>query len=190
MGTLVSLLEKLRQIPKPTRKYLPYLFMVFLLILFVLLFPKKSLSIFVIAVLLIVSSFSTIYKRLTQISIGIELISFSTIMLLYSYGMLMALVGLFIVTLLSSVIEGQLDSFPKQFFATVTVCILILPFLGFPPLIGGMIFVIIRNIVLFIMYFFLYGSSWLSAIGPVTLNLIFNYVLLDKWGERILSMLQ
>jgi len=190
MGTLLSLLEKLRQIPKPTRKYLPYLFIVFLVILFVLLFPKKSLSIFTIAVLLIVSSFSTVYKRLTQISIGIELISFSTIMLLYSYGILMALVGLFIVTLLSSVIEGQLDSFPKQFFATVIVCILILPFLSFPPLIGGMLFVIFRNIVLFIMYFFLYGSSWLSAIGPVTLNLIFNYVLLDKWGEQILNMLQ
>ncbi|MBI2147254.1 hypothetical protein HYU19_02125 [Candidatus Woesearchaeota archaeon] len=186
---IVSLLERLRKIPAPVRKHLPWIFLAFFLLFLFLIAPQRMVSILIVLLLLAAASVSTIYKRLTQISVGIELISFVAILLLFAFGPVMAIIGVLITTLLSAVIEGQPDSFPKQFFATSLACLIMIPFLSLSLLYGGMLFVALRNVILFVMYKVLYGSGFLSAFGPVALNLVLNYLLLEKAGETILKLL-
>lgn len=163
---------------------------VLLFLIFAIIFRESIVEFITIVILYVLASVSVLYKRLGNIPIGFELISFTFIVLTFAYNPIFAIIMVILISITSRILTACLD---PTFFIQIGLYAL----LGFLSLfvmdlgivVGGIILVIIYNILKRIIYIFAIGYDPITNIIAGTLNIIINYFLLVRLGPFVLGLL-
>lgn len=161
-----------------------------ILILLSLIFISHLKSFIIVLILYVLASVSVLYKKLGHIPLGFELISFTFVTLIYSYGPIFAIIVTILVCITSRILTAGLD---PTFFLQIGLYTL-LGFFSYALLdmgivVGGMILVILYNIIKRLIYSLALGYDPVTNLIAGTLNLIINYFLLSRLGPTVLGLL-
>ena len=110
------------KIKKNQRLALIYLSVVLFLLLIIFFFSKQLLSVGFAILLIAVGSMSNVLKRITGFNLGIEFITFSTILFFYSYGLTFGLIACAVMIIISSLSIGRIS--PEVFTGFMMYCII------------------------------------------------------------------
>jgi len=164
--------------------------MIGLIVLSILvLFFSKFLSFILTIILVLIGSFSKIYKRFIH-SIGFELVTFASIIFFFAHGpvlgFLLSLIMLIASTLLSSRITQAL-TFQAIIYASMAILSIFLLPLG--PITAGKILIIYYNIVLHAVGIFLIHYPPHSSVINFIVNAVTGFLILEWTAVWLLSYL-
>ncbi len=178
----------LKNLARRTR-FKTYLFLVLLLILAVI-FRKALISVFTITLMVLLAALVALHKRFTVVSLGIELYTFFAIVLTYAYGPLVASIAVIAMIALGDFLSTREPVYTLTKFAVYPLlCVLTALLSGSSIVTAGMIIAVLMNLIFFFMWGFLSQFSFFW--GPITIaiNLVLNYFLLSRLGERLVRLL-
>lgn len=175
-------------ITKKNRKYLTYSSIFLLILLLLFLFKKQSISIIFSIMLIIVGSMSNLFKRITGINVGIEFITFATIIFLYSYGPVFALATCLLMLIISSLSTGQIAPTTFTSFGMYCIIALISMFMDFGIVANGIILMLVMNL-LGLLILFILGFDFVRNFIYISGNVFFNYILFKYFSEIIFYLL-
>lgn len=169
-----------------------YGFGVFLLIVIIWLFKIDVISILTTLLLIVLASFSKIYKQFTgKLSLGFELITPVTVIFAYKFGILFALVSSIIMLLASSFIAGKID-FPSTVCEVVTYLILSMltyVFSGVPFVPLALVMMVLRDIIMVPMGILILGRNPIHMIIVFATNVFLNILFIMWLGNFFVGVL-
>lgn len=185
----MNLPKKLRH---ELRKVGVYLGGLFLLIVIVWLFEIEVVSILTAVALIVVASFSKIYKQFTgKLSLGFELITPVTILFAYKFSILFTLFSAILMLMVSSFIAGKID-FPSTVCEVVTYLILIIlvKIFSVVPIVSlGIAMVIVRNMILWPLGIGVLGRNFVHLGIVVVTDAFFNILFFLWLGNFLVGVL-
>jgi hypothetical protein len=165
-----------------------YSSIVLLIVLFILIFSEHLVSMIFTFMLLLLGSLSSAFKKMFGVDVGLEFITFSTILFLYSHGFIFALVACIIMIFISSLIRGQFGLGTITGFGMYVVIGLLSLTFDFGIVWNGIILVLFMNLVGLIILF-LVGSNVIKTTIYIIVNTIFNILLFLYFSPVIFSLL-
>lgn len=176
---------------KKVQVLLKRLLIILLVFLIFLVFFNKLMSFVITVALVVIASFSKIYKRLIH-SIGFELVTFAAIIFFYAYGpmvgFLLALLMLIASTLLSSKIT-QILTFQAIIYAIMAVISIFLKAGNVDIVSAGKVLVVVYNILLHFVGIFIIHYPLPSSIVNFVVNVVTNFFFFDWFGNWLISHL-
>ena len=172
------------------KQYMVYLGVFCILTIIVMLFRINVVAVITSIVLMIVASFSKIYKRFTSISFGFELVTPTVILFAYKIDVLFSLLAAFIMLMAASFIAGKVD-FPAIFSEMITytiLAILVLFFRGAPFVSLTVVMIVLRNVILFPLGLYLLGRDFIRMGIVIITDIICNVLIVLKVGEFIVGL--
>ena len=181
-----------KKLEKKIRQWLVYVGILFILVLIILLFNIDIVGVITIIILMIIASFSKIYKRFTgTLSLGFELVTPVTILFAYKISILFSLVAAFIMLMVASFIAGKID-FPSMTAEMITYLILAIltaGMRGFDFVTVAVIMVFLRNIIMYPMGIIFLGRNFIHLLIVVVTDAFFNVLIVVGTGNFIASLL-
>ena len=176
------------KIRKSHRKYFVYLLLLLVLLLIFSFFNKQVVSIIFTIMLIVLGSMSSVFKRITGINLGIEFITFTTVLFFYSFGITFGLMACAVMLLISTLSMGRIS--PENFTGYMMYCVIaiISLFLDFGISANGMILVLFMNL-LGALILILLGLDIIKNSLYLIGNTIFNIILFKYFSEIIFSIL-
>lgn len=173
---------------KNQKLYMIYLIIVLCLLLLLFFFQKQIISIVFTIMLIAIGSLSSFFKRITGINLGIEFITFSTFLLVYSYGITFGIVACAIMIIISSLSVGRIS--PETFTGFIMYCFIAVMtlFFDYGIALNGIFLVLIMNILGFIIILLLGFDIARNSIYLLG-NTVFNYILFRFFSEIIFTLL-
>lgn len=149
----------LMKIPKRARqqmrKYLAYSSVALVVLLFLMMLKINILSVIIITVMIIIATFSKVYKQFTTMSIGFELVTPVVIILSFKVNIVFAIIAAIFMVIASDFISGNLVGHAVA--VEVGVYVLLSIIAGIAGAIGvssfaslGLALVILRNVVMWL----------------------------------------
>jgi len=180
-----------KKLNKRFRLYLIYSTILLVLMLLILLFSKDILSIFVVIALILIASFSKIYKRFTgKLSFGFELVTLVTILFAYRIGIIFAIVAAIFMVIASEFISARFLMIHVMVqclnYAVIALVVGILGDVSFIPLAIGMI--IFRDTVILITGL-LAGADPFKMVMATVPNVFINIFIVTKIGLFLVNLL-
>lgn len=177
------------RLTKSKVSYIVYFIIVLFLLLLFFFFNKQLTSIVFTIMLIILGSMSSMFKKMTgNLNLGIEFITFSTILFIYSYGIAFALIACLVMTLLSTLLTGQISPTSLTSYGMYVIIALIALFLPFGIATSGIILVLIMNFLgLFILL--MLGFDFVRNLLYISGNIFFNFVLFKYFSQIIFTLL-
>jgi len=174
---------------KKDKRVCIYSVVIIALILSLILFTSKMLSIVFTGMVIILGSMSSLFKRITgEIDIGIGFIPFATILLFQAHGYSFGLMACLIMLIVSALISGYLKPYfiwSLAIFALIGTFIFFLPFDLFW---NSMVMLVVYNIIFFIVDSLL-GSDPIENITYTVGSTFFNFILFKYFAEIIFLLL-
>jgi len=187
----MSIKRKIRRIRKNWRFYVFYSFLIIILLTIILLLKINIAGLLIAIMLMVIASFSKIYKRFTSASLGFELITPVVVLFAYKYGIVFAMLCAFIMLIVSSFIAGKLDALSTAcemidylILSVLTVIFSIAPFV---PLAIVMIF--LRNIIMVPLAFYLMGRNPVHLVIIIGSDIALNLWVVLRYGDLIAGMM-
>jgi hypothetical protein len=181
-------LKKLR-LDRKRKHLILYCLLILSFVLLFFLFRKQMISIVFTVMLMILGSMSNIFKRITgSLSLGIEFITFATILLIYSYGIPFALIACLVMSLVSALSTGQLSLSDISSYGMYVVISLISLLLPFSIATNGIILMLIMNILGLFMLTLL-GFDFIRNATYVAGNIFLNFILFKYFSAIIFTLL-
>lgn len=173
-------------------KLLKHYYWVLFLILFLFLFKKTVVSALLVIFLILLGILSTFTTRMLNYNIGVELITFVTVVLAYAYGSVTALIAAIIMIFGSSVIQGRLicPVTIGRYGTYVVICLLAALFSGLEITTTGKILTIVYNLLLWAVYAMVKGFSLVKGSVPVVVNIVLNFFLFSTFAVPLLNALK
>ncbi|MFT4304193.1 MAG: hypothetical protein ACMXYG_06525 [Candidatus Woesearchaeota archaeon] len=173
---------------KKIKKYLYYLaFFIILILLFILAFDLLK-SVIITILLVIIASLSKIYKRFIGYSIGFELVTFCTIIFLFSHNLLVAFLLSMLMLITSSLISGKISqTLPLQGAIYLVLLSISLFLRDLEITLAAKILVVFYNIILHSISLFFFRYPIHSSILNFTINIASNFILIDLLAVLIVS---
>ncbi len=179
-----------RSVIKEAHSFLKRYYWILLIALLFLIAGKAMATIAAVFFMIIVGAFSTYYKKYIDFSIGLELITFFTIVFLFAFGPLFAIIAAAIMTILAHLLTRKMDvNMFIRIGCYILICIASVLFFGDDFIFFGKAFVIAMNALLFLIYGFMYPYSIPSGVLIVTVNILFNFFLIENLGSVLLGLL-
>src|SRR3989338_6620885 len=135
--------------------------------------------------------FFTLYKHITVIALGVELFTFSSVVLTYAFGPVVAIVSVIIMITAADLLAA------RSFLGTISklvvypaLCLLVALLAPHYSIIGvGKFIVILMNITFFFLWTFLWGFNLFSTIVSIPISIVFNFLLFNHIAEPLLELL-
>ena len=160
----------------------------FVIPLFLLLFYKNIFNFTLIAILILVGGFSQIYKLVIPFPIGFELMTLSSITILFWTNPAIAWICTMIMVLITSVSVGRIDQFLLIRAIIYTITIIIMSFfLGLGIVAVGIISIVLLNILYLGLSAILEPQNFFVSYANV-LNIVINIFLFRWFGEFLLGL--
>ena len=164
---------------------------VFLILFFALVFRQKLVSVLLLLLIIILGSLITLYKHITVIALGVELFTFSSVVLTYAFGPVVAIVSVIIMITAADLLAA------RSFLGTISklvvypaLCLLVALLAPHYSIIGvGKFIVILMNIIFFFLWTFLWGFNLFSTIVSIPISIVFNFLLFNHIAEPLLELL-
>lgn len=178
------------KLKKELRKYLAYAAIVIGLLLILYLVNISIVSVITIIILMAVAAFSKVYKRVTSLSIGFELVTPVIIILGYKIGILFAILAGIFMLIASEFISGRLIPSKLIFDIIAYVTIAIIAGIGsgysFVPLAIGLI--IFRNLFVFITGIMIAGMDPFKMFLGTVPNIFINSFIIANIGMFLINL--
>lgn len=174
------------------KQWLVYIGVILVFAILVLLFDINVVGVITIIILMIIASFSKIYKRFTgTLSLGFELVTPVTILFAYKINILFALVAAFIMLILASFIAGKIDftSTVAEMITYLILAILIAGMRGVDFVTLAIIMTFLRNIIMYPLGIFLLGRNFIHLGIVVISDLFFNILVILAFGNFFVNLL-
>ncbi len=174
------------------RKWVIYGFGLFLLSVIIYLFDVNVVGIIATIFLIIVASFSKIYKQFTgKLSLGFELITPVTVLFAYKFSIFFALSTAFIMLMISSFISGKIDfvSTVCEMITYVVLCVMTAIFRGVDFVQVALVMVVMRDVVIFPLGVAIMGRNFIHLIIVVVTNIFFNILVVLWFGNFFAGLL-
>ncbi|MDO8642877.1 MAG: hypothetical protein Q7R76_04835 [Candidatus Woesearchaeota archaeon] len=168
------------------KKHMLTYILVLLALLFVVLFRKPL----IVLGLIILGGLSTIYKRIVNVPIGFELITFFSLILTFTFSVWVGVISMVLMILISHITTGRICATMFGKMVVYGFLLVIALFFSSANIVWvGIGLSAVLYVILFFMYVFVFGynplSSFTSAVGGV----IFNYIFFTKFAEILLKAL-
>jgi len=158
--------------------------------IFLVFFRSVMVSLFLAVILLLIGTISQAYKLFIPVNTGFELITFVSILFMFTYNPILGLMAAFIMTLTSSFFitkkVGVGLLFKLMAYSMMSLVAFIAAPLGIAA--GGMLLVIVYNIFLRGVLF-MGGANKAIALYSLAVNLALNYYLLSAFGSTLAGLL-
>ena len=168
-----------------------YLGTMAVIVFLIMLFKIDLIRITSIIILIILASFSKIYKRITSISLGFELITPVTILLAYKTEVIFTVFAALIMLLASSFISTKIK-FPEVLIQWVVYIIIIIVttlFLSADFRILAIVMIFVRLLVLTPLTVVLLGENFIEVIIYLLGNTFLNIFIIVTFSNFALSLL-
>jgi len=164
---------------------------ILLFAMLMLLFNINIMGVVFSILLIILASFSKIYKRFTSISLGFELVTPATLWFAHAYGILFATIACLIMLLLSAFVAGKLDfaEMLLQWVIYIGAAVLIAIFGGYNFIVVAIIVIIIRIIVAMIIFSLILGANFVELGIYLTMNTFLNILIILTFSQTVLYLL-
>jgi hypothetical protein len=174
------------------KKFGIYILIIFILLVIIILFDINIISVITTVFLIILASFSKLYKQFTgKLSLGFELITPITVIFAYTYGLMFAWSVSIVTLLVSSFIAGKID-FPStviEAFTYLILCILTIILSSMPFKELALFMMVMRDVIMVPPGIILLGRNFIHMIIIVATNLLFNFLFIIWFGEFIVNLL-
>jgi len=168
-----------------------YFFCILMLLGILYLYNITIADVIVSLFLVVIASFSKIYKRFTSASVGFELVTPITILFAYTFGVVIALILALVMLVLAALISGKVDGLSigceMITYAIISLFAAILSGVSFVPL--CLVLIIMRNVIIFPLGFYLMGRNPAHLFIIVLTDIIFNFWVVLSVGASISSIL-
>lgn len=180
-----------RKAKRELRQLCVYAGIITIFVLIILLFNIDLVQVIASIMLIIFASLSKIYKRITSISFGFELVTLSSFIFAYRIGIFFSVIATFLMLLFSAFIAGKLD-FPELFmqllvYTIVAVVISIFSSASFIPLAITMIF--LRIILLTIIEVVVLGLNFIELGIYIVTNTFLNIIIIMGLSNYLLGVI-
>ena len=164
----------------------------FLALFAILLFKKAVLSVFLVAFLIVLGILSSLTTRVINYNIGIELVTFVTVVLAYAYNPFVGFMAAMIMVFGSSVLLGRVfcPLTMGRYGTYVVLCVMAALFSGMDVSTGGKILVIAYNLLMWGVYAMIKGFSLFRGAVPVVVNVVLNFFLFTTFAHPLMSALR
>ena len=173
------------------KKYLVYSSIV-LAILFIFIITNTDIvSVLITLLLITAASLSKIYKRITSLSIGFELVTLATILFAFKIGIVFAIVASLFMLIASEFISGKIlpQALAFHVIAYVIIAIVAGVFISTGNFLQwAIILIIFRNVFLFASGVFVGGDVFKLFLGTFP-NIFINWFIVSKIGLFLASLL-
>lgn len=158
--------------------------------LVVLLFFQTIVSAMAALMLIVVGSFSTIWRRLIRFNLGFELITPIFVIFAFAYNPIIAFVAAAFMTVAAAVVSNTVG--PTTFgrigcLGLLTVFAFMM--LSLPVLQAGIMLVVLLQVMLVFLYGFTYGFKFFASAFPVAVNITTNYIFLSTFAAGLVAVL-
>ncbi len=159
-------------------------------LLVLLLFFQTVVSALTAVLLIVIGSFSTIWRRVIRLNVGFELITPIFVIFAFAYNPIIALLAAAFMTIASAALSNTIG--PTTFgrigcYGLLTVFTFML--LGADVLLAGKILIVFYQAMLVFLYGFTYGFRFFSSAIPVTVNIVTNVIFLRAFAPGLLAAL-
>ncbi|MFT4303052.1 MAG: hypothetical protein ACMXYG_00670 [Candidatus Woesearchaeota archaeon] len=175
---------------KLSRRIRKHIILFLFIILIIILWRYIYTGIIVVALILL-GGIAKIYKQITQISIGFELITPITILFAYTFGIMFAVISAVIMLVIGEIISSKVN-FPAAVVQTIIYIIISMLAHAFNStdfIILAIILLVIRNILLFILGILLLGTDYIQITILCIGSIFFNTLLITWLGEFFVNIL-
>ena len=179
--------SKMRLTKRQRAIVIPVFYFVVVLLV-VLLLGKQLLAVIVALVLILLGCFSLIWKRFLRLSLGIELITFATVIFALKYDLIFAILAALAMVFVSNYLIGRLCPtmlIPMISYALVALLAVLLP--GDVTSIGK-ICTIVGNIVLHFIYVFIARFRIENSLLYFVINVILNFWLFTTVAPFVIQV--
>ncbi|MBI4150045.1 hypothetical protein HY488_01435 [Candidatus Woesearchaeota archaeon] len=165
---------------------------VLFLLLLLFLFRKTVVSALLVIFLIGIGILSTLTTRIFNYNMGIELITFVTIVLAYAYNPFTALIAAIIMVFGSSVLQGRLicPITIGRYGTYVILCLLAGIFSGIHVTTAGKFLTIVYNLLLWAVYAMVKGFSLVKGAIPVVVSIALNFFLFSTFAQPLVQALE
>jgi hypothetical protein len=159
------------------------------LLLAILLLGRHMLSIIAVLLLMLLAVLSLIWKRITHISFGIELITFATVVYAVSFNLVFAVIAAIFMCFLANYLAGRV-CMPMfvQMLGYVVVAILAYFLRGMDVAYVGKICVIVFNLLIHFIYVFVLKFRLENSILAGVINIVVNFWLFEQFSGQLISL--
>ena len=160
-------------------------------LLLLVLFFQTVVSALTAVMLVLIGSFSTIWRRIIRFNVGFELITPVFVLFSFAYNPIVAFLAAAVMTVASAVLSDTVG--PTTFgrigcYALLTVFTFMLH--GVDVLLAGKILIVLYQAMLVFLYGFTYGFRFFSSAIPVVVNIVTNFIFLNAFAPGLLAALQ
>jgi len=186
-------LNKLYKLLSTNKRYVAALLFVFLLFL---LFAETMITLIVLTLMAIPTTFITMYKRIVRLPPALELISITTVMATIFYGPIVGIIYTIVVTFSSEVASGHPDEMTLTYVPSRIVQVLFVHFAFSLGLITGIVALGIWSVVVFnavqqpIFMSLVDVEKRFKALYFVALNIPLNILIFKSLGPILLRIMQ
>lgn len=173
---------------KHLRRYLVYSTITLIILLLVILSFDMLKSFIITIALVAIASVSKLYKRFLGYSVGFELVTFATIILLFTHNVLVALLLSMLMLAISTLLAGRISqAMVVQAAIYLIIGLLSLFMQSLEISIAAKILVILYNILLHAVTFLLLRYPIHSSILNFVVNVVTNFILIDLFAAWLHS---
>ncbi|MCB9359655.1 hypothetical protein H6503_07020 [Candidatus Woesearchaeota archaeon] len=181
-----------RHLKREIKRNIIYFLLLVGLILLLILFKIDLISILVSFFLILIGSFSKIYKHFTgRISLGFELITPVTFIFAYSNGIIFGFSAAVVMVWFASFIQGKIDV-PSNFFEMLTYlicCILVALFHSLPIVPLGIFIMVMRIAIMVPLGIIFMGRNFIHMIIVIASNIFLNVLFITYLAEFLIGVL-
>jgi hypothetical protein len=171
------------------KKYVPYIakYSWILFIVIMILFFRKAI---LLAAFVLIAAFPQLYKRLIPYPLGIELITFFTVLISFWISPLVAWLLSFPMMVLGMIFDGRyIHKWSILKYTVVCLLAYILIIINMPITAAGITITIIVNIMFAVIWTFTSGGAVLIFLPGLIINIILNFILFGRLGDLMLNAL-
>lgn len=164
-----------------------YVGILFTLLIF---FRKSILFAFLIVLLMGFAILSTLSSKMIQFNLGIELITFATVVLAFAYTPIVALFAAVLMVFCASFLQGRLlcPYNLSRYGIYVVLCLMVLMFSGLGVNTAGKILTLVYNALLGLAYS-ITGFGLVKGIIPISINIFLNFFLFSTFAQPLVDVL-